>query len=98
MKYTLEAKLWITAVAVIHEGVLWALPPPNRHHNVLHKIHADLELGENKPAFGEEGFIIDEKFVSRELAMLAAKFTGQLNRREGPNYYQGDELFSEDLW
>lgn len=82
----------IIGVAVIYNGTLYSLPAPNRHHNVIRSIGGI--YGSSK-----EGFIDDEsKFLTRTEAMLLAKQNGQLNRREGVEYYQGPELFSEDLW
>lgn len=88
----------IVGVAVIHDGVTYTMGPPNRHHNVIHHIVKT----RGGAAFGQpriEGFI-DERgvFLDRKQAMQRAVQTGQLRRREGAQYYQGPELYSEDLW
>jgi hypothetical protein len=88
----------ITHVAVKTDDVVWFLPPPNRHHNVLQMIS---ESGCARNYNTErQGFLIDgETFMGRKEAYIHAMLVGQVtNRREGPEYYQGDQLFSEDLW
>lgn len=82
----------IVGVAVLYEGEIFSLLAPNRHHHVLRMIGG---------IYGphEEGFILDDgTYIGRTDAMQLAKDNGQLNRRKGENYYQGPELFSEDLW
>lgn len=82
----------IVGVAVRYNEQTFSLPAPNRHHNVLYMI------GKISGSH-EEGFVLDDgTFIGRIGAMQLAKDNGQLNRREGENYYQGPELFSEDLW
>lgn len=82
----------IVGVAVKYNGQIYSLPEPNRHHHVLRMIGG---------IYGphEEGFILDGgAFIGRGLAMQLAKGNGQLKRREGVQYYQGPDLYSEDLW
>lgn len=81
----------ITHVAVINSGTIYSLPAPNRHHHVIHanKLRTDCD----------EGFLLDNgDFVNRSLAYEIAKNNGQLKRRPGKEFYQGNELYSEDLW
>lgn len=81
----------ITHVAIKNKGRVHSLPAPNRHHHVIHCI---LPAGKV-----EEGFVDDQgNFMGRKLAFILAKANGQLNRKPGAEYYQGDELFSEDIW
>lgn len=69
------------------------LPPPNRHHNILHNLKIA------NTASVEEGFVVEnQSFISREDAFKLATLNNQLKRREGTQYYQGPKLFSEDLW
>lgn len=83
----------IVAVAVKVGGTISSLPPPNRHHNILHT----LPPRDNVPFY--EGFLDDQgAFLDRRSAFQLASANGQLNRRPGPQFYQGPELFSEDLW
>ena len=82
----------IVGVAIMYNGKLFSLPSPNRHHNVIRSVNG---------IYGphEEGFILDDgTFIGRIGAMQLAKDNGQLNRRKGENFYQGPELYSEDLW
>lgn len=82
----------IVGVAVKHNGKIYSLPEPNRHHHVLRMIGG---------IYGphEEGFILDDGvFIGRRLAMCLARDNGQLKRREGSQFYQGPDLYSEDLW
>lgn len=82
----------ITHVAVKYQGVVYSLPAPNRHHHVIRMIG-----GINGP--DEQGFLDNNgNFLTRRQAMLLARGNGQLKRREGPEHYQGPELYSEDLW
>jgi len=83
----------ITHVAVIYNGVTYSLPRPNRHHNVIRMIKGGCYGPTN------QGFLTDAGlYINRRDAFVLAKANGQLNRLSGDQYYQGDELFSEDLW
>lgn len=85
----------IVGVAVVYNGTLYSLPAPNRHHNVFRVIN-NVAGG---CGFTNEGFITTSGvFLNRKEAMQLAKENGQLNRRQGSQYYQGPELYSEDLW
>jgi len=82
----------IVHVAVKYGRVIYSLPAPNRHHHVIRKIG-----GMSGPH--EEGFLLDNgEFLGRRDAMQLAKDNGQLKRKPGNEHYQGDELYSEDLW
>lgn len=86
----------IIGVSVVHDGEEHRLPAPNRHHNVIHS----LDKSEDQPLLQDsiEGFYTDDgKFLDRRAAYDLATVNGQmLPRPQGG--YQGDELFSEDLW
>ena len=82
----------ITHVAIIYNDVVYSLPKPNRHHNVIRLIGGI--SGPHKEGFLDENM----KFYNRKDAMLLAVSNGQLNRKQGAEFYQGPELFSEDLW
>ncbi len=87
----------ITHVAVKTPYLTWVLPAPNRHHNVLRAMF-DLKV---KRYYGQEvqGFLDDSgEFLNRRDAMKLASSNGQLKRDPNPSFYQGDELYSEDLW
>ena len=82
----------ITHVAIKYAGNTHVLPAPYRHHHVIREIG-----GICGPH--EEGFLDDTgRFYSRIAAMQLAKDAGQLIRRKGEQYYQRNELYSEDLW
>lgn len=85
----------ITGVAIKYDGVIYSLPAPNRHHNVIRHIRE--VTGDGIKGSDVQGFITDEgEFLNRKAAMALASVNGQLNRRA--DGYQGPELFSEDLW
>ncbi len=91
----------ITGVAIkckdyYSNNYVLSLPRPNRHHDLYTYYNGKWKISEDRY---EEGFVDDKRhFLSRTEAFVLAKSNGQLNRREGSQYYQGDELFSEDLW
>lgn len=86
----------IVSVAIWHGGLVFSLPAPNRHCHVLNTMHV---LGVKQDHTTEQGFLTDTgDFVRRKPALLIAKAAGQMKRLQGPGTYQGDELFSEDLW
>jgi hypothetical protein len=108
----------ITHVAIWRNDTIYALPKPNRHHNIFQIM--------DKGPFKQEiqGFLAEPKgpiqrialfgkddlpesaydlpegqyFLGRQEAFLYAKRIDQLARNPDPKLYQGDELFSEDLW
>lgn len=87
---TVDAK--ILGVAILYKKKMYMLPSPNRHHNVIRMIGGI--KGPHTEGFYDE----DGKFLPRSEAFIRAKKNGQLNRRPGDQYYQGDNLYSEDLW
>ncbi len=81
----------LTHVAVYYNEKVYSLPAPNRHHDVIRTIPG----GVAGPDI--QGFLDDQgAFYNRRDAYLLASFNGQLKR--GPGGYQGDRLYSEDLW
>lgn len=85
----------ITHVAIKYEDKVYALPAPARHHDVIREVARLNGVGISGPDV--QGFIDEnDKFLTRREAFIAAKQSGQLARR--PGGYNGDELFSEDLW
>ena len=86
----LENPQQITHVALKDGNKVYSLPAPNRHHDVIGMIGG---------THGQEvqGFLdANGTFLNRKQAFVVAQMTGQLKR--GPDGYQGDQLFSEDLW
>lgn len=82
----------IAAAAICLSGVVHTLPPPNRHHNILHKLHA--EVGDRAHR-ADRGFVTDGgRFVGRKQGLRIAEAAGQIKEKLGcPGL-----LFSEDLW
>lgn len=79
------------------------VPRPGRHHNVLHSLRMQYKAPSartHKSYEGEvQGFLTDAgEFLDRRAAMLHVKECGQTMLRTPGIGYQGDELFSEDLW
>lgn len=73
------------------EGQIYSQPRPARHHHVLH-AHGNLH-------HAEQGFLLsDGTFCNRKDAYILAKENGQLRREITKNGYNGDSLFSEDVW
>lgn len=90
---TLNAR--ITHVAIKFDGKVYALPAPARHHDVIREIAKRNGIGVHGPDV--QGFLDDaETFLNRREAFVLAQKNGQLKR--GSDGYQGDQLFSEDLW
>lgn len=90
----------ILGVAVIFNCTMYCLPKPNRHHHVLRMIRNTSPKNE-KGLYGpdQQGFYdANGLFLDREKAYIRAKETGQLQRDPNPLKYQGNQLFSEDLW
>lgn len=87
----------IISVAVKIEQMIFSLPPPARHHDVLHMMADNILKTEQGPKW-EQGFLTcSGRFVSREAGVVIARFAGQLNiirPKTSPEW----QLFSEDLW
>ncbi len=95
MRYTIPVLERIIGVAVKNSVMVYYLPSPNRHHNILHSFQ------EHKEAIDwsglTQGFWTDKlRFVDCKEALALAQANGQIIRQSsGPN---PTELFSEDLW
>lgn len=96
----------IIAAAIKIADVVCFIPAPARHHNVLHSLMQCFN-GRTDRGYLEEtqGFVTDSGiFLDRIEAMKHALECGQGTPRRdkilatGYNTYNGDELFSEDLW
>ncbi len=82
----------ITHVAIKHAGKVHSLPAPNRHHHVIRAMGGI-------PGPDIQGFLDDTgRFLDRREAYELASKNGQMIRPDDPTKYQGDQLFSEDLW
>jgi hypothetical protein len=83
----------IAAAAICQGGVIYQLPPPARHHDVIR--HMTQDLGIAPPVIGEQGFVTsDGRFVCRLFALRIAREAGQVERSGAPAH----GLFSEDVW
>ena len=75
------------------DGVIWSLPEPNRHGDVIELIFNTVNNG--KMVIGEQGFLINNQyFVNRQEALTIAIFNEQLIAKHPQPY----ELYSEDIW
>lgn len=87
----------ITGVAIRYQGVVHSLPRPNRHHNVIRMIASQNGVGIKGPDV--QGFVTNYgRFLNRQEAYKLAVANKQIARREGAQFYQGTDLYSEDLW
>ncbi len=81
----------LISVAIRTEQQTYALPPPNRHHDVIHML---AEMGHATPITGEQGFIDDQRgFVNRRDGAQIA-----LDQKQTTGLKWPPDLFSEDLW
>ena len=75
------------------DGVIYSLPRPARHHDVIADMHR-LGVSARKINYSTQGFIDSHgSFITRVVAKRIAKKAGQL-RADTPH----KELFSEDVW
>lgn len=81
--------LRIVSAAIINDlGVIFSLPAPKRHHNIINLLGAPMGM--------RQGFLTSEgHFVSREEALKIARDANQIVARCGGDDTQ---LFSENLW
>jgi hypothetical protein len=87
----------VTRVAIKTADGVFSLPRPNRHHHILRFLFSQGPRDYNSEV---EGFT-DEygNFLTRREAYEIAAKNGQIDRSwHPPNSYDGDKLFSEDLW
>lgn len=91
----------IVGVAIWYKptNLVYCLPEPNRHHNVLDLMKASIPDRSRQWDKEVQGFVSSfGMFLTREEAYQLALLNGQLKRVTGPKLYNGIELFSEDLW
>ena len=89
----------IIAVAVrLEDGSMFVKERPFRHHNVFHMMYDDFDVSSDMLENSEQGFLDNRgMFLNRKEAYILAKTNGQLLQRKA-GQYDGNELFSEDLW
>jgi hypothetical protein len=82
----------IVAAAIKQDGMIFSVPRPGRHHDVIRRMaRAGLPI----PITGEQGFLTsDGEFVGRRLALGIAENAEQVVTKHG----SAAELYSEDVW
>ena len=89
-------KILAAAIRNKETGVVWSLPTPARHHDLI-AICTDWQRGSQ--SLFEQGFITnDYRYVDRSEAKKIAKKAGQIIARTPGFIYDGEWLFSEDVW
>lgn len=84
----------ITHVAIRHEGEIFQLTKPYRHHDVIRLI-IDKKKVTRVGGDSVQGFTTNtNRFVDREAACVIALRAHQVRVKHGA----ANELFSEDLW
>lgn len=82
----------IAAAVRTDDGLVHSMPPPHRHHHIVHAMALD-----DVPiiqARGEQGFLMsDGQFADRETAGACAIRWGRIEKLQHP-----PKLYSEDLW
>jgi hypothetical protein len=78
----------------MYDGVVYSLPKPNRHHDVIRLIFDQTGSGISGPDV--QGFLTDDgTFVNRVDALAIAIAANQVLE---PSNIRANRLFSEDLW
>lgn len=86
----------ITHVALKYKGRVHAMPRPCRHHHIFNEMYE--KYGIEHVSNEEQGFLDDKgQFINRREGLILARINGQLKPRQ-PGQYDGDELYSEDIW
>lgn len=95
----------IVAAAIKIGDVVCSLPRPARHADILRSLLVGFRRTDRGYREETQGFITnDGRFLNRQEAYLDAMQCGQGTPRRdailstGYNAYNGEELYSEDLW
>jgi hypothetical protein len=89
-------KILAAAIRNKETGVVWSLPVPARHHDL---IRVCTDWGAGAQSKFEQGFITDSyQYVDRKEARQIAEQAGQVITRANGTNYKGSFLFSEDVW
>ena len=96
-----RSDLRVVAAAILLGKEIYALPPPARHHDVIHMVNEIRERWclPRRPVMRqdefEQGFLLNNgRFASRR----AAAHIALLNRQVEKIAHLRHGLFSEDLW
>ena len=85
----------ITHVAIRFRGVVYSLPKPNRHHDVIRHIVETTNAKYVDSRDEDQGFLDESgQYLNRKQALTSAQLNGQL---KGPLKHAW-ALFSEDIW
>ena len=88
--------LYVVGVAMRIGGRIWSAPAPKRHPDLLIALEDFGVCNRVPPA--DQGFLLSNgTFANRSEAFLIASAAEQIIPRQ-PGQYDGDELFSEDVW
>jgi len=86
----------ITHVALRFEGEVFALPRPNRHHDLVRAIVRQLGVSHVDVPLEDEGFLDETgRFLNRKQALVSALVNNQVAK---PEEVRLDMLMSEDVW
>jgi len=88
----------ITHVAIRFQGVIYSLPAPNRHHDIIRHIVETVAGVSKVDSRNEDQGFLDEsgRYLTRRQALHSAKINNQLKPDTmGPKLGQ---LYSEDIW
>mgnify|MGYP001300164794 CR=1 FL=1 len=94
----------ITHVAIKRNGKIYSLPAPNRHHDVLYSMSEDeRNVSDEEEDQDIQGFLDDKgNFLNRreayEMVVNTPQFIRQEKNKDRETYYNGPDLYSEDLW
>ncbi len=85
----------IIAAAIRYKGLVYSLPSPARHHDVIHFIAQTIGKGVRLTCAEDQGFITSgsHEYVDRIEGAKIALESGQLEKLNHP-----PRLYSEDLW
>lgn len=86
----------LTHVAIRFRGVVYSLPAPNRHHDVIAKIIREADDVHAHTSGDDQGFLdASGRYLTRQQALVSAKINNQLINGTS---VQPNLLFSEDVW
>lgn len=89
----------IVAAAIKMDGVIWTVPAPGRHHDVIRRICEMCPSVDVVPGDATQGFVTDkDRFVDRTAAAILAILANQVKKDVRLSDLRGRQLYSEDLW
>ena len=87
----------IVAAACVYRGIVYALPAPARHHDVIAYIGTKFELVGDPVHGGRDQGFIDSilGYVTRDVAAIRAIAKDQISPDK---LHPNGQLYTEDLW